>query len=76
MGRAQRQNPTLSVAHAGSYEDGAYKVQPMRIEQWYNLNLDSWGSATCGLGRNIFLSGTKEETQNIRRRRQRRGWQS
>ena len=34
MGRAQRQNPTLSVAHAGSYEDGAYKVQPMRIEQW------------------------------------------
>ena len=74
MGRAQRQNPTLSVAHAGSYEDGAYKVQPMR-SNGNNLNLDSWGSATCGLGRNIFLSGTKEKTQNIRRRRQRRGWQ-
>ena len=34
IGQAQRQNPTLSVAHAGSYEDGDYKVQRMRIEQW------------------------------------------
>ncbi len=25
---------TLSVAHAGGYDDGNYKVQRMRIEQW------------------------------------------
>ena len=34
MGQGQRLNPTLTVAHAGSYEDGDYKVQRMRIEQW------------------------------------------
>jgi hypothetical protein len=41
-----------------------------------NLNPDSGGSAACGLGRNIFLFGTKEAAQNMRRRRQRRGRQS
>ena len=33
-----------------------------------DLNLDSGGSVTCGLGRNIFLSGSKEAAQNIRGR--------
>jgi hypothetical protein len=41
-----------------------------------NFNLDSGGSAACGLGRNIFLSGTKEAALNTRGRRQRRGRRS
>lgn len=30
-----------------------------------NLNLDSGGSVTCDLGRNIFLFGSKEAAKNI-----------
>jgi hypothetical protein len=33
-----------------------------------NLNLDCRGSVTCGLGHNIFLSGTKEVAQSIKKK--------
>jgi hypothetical protein len=46
-----------------------FGVQPMRMSNGNDLDLDSGRSATCSLGRNIFLSGTKDAAQNIRKRR-------
>jgi hypothetical protein len=43
-------------------------VQPMRMSNGNDLNLDSGRSATCGLGRNIFLSGTKDGTGGSKQR--------
>jgi hypothetical protein len=34
-----------------------------------NVNLDIGGSVTCGVGRNIFLYGSEEAAQKMRRSR-------